>query len=80
MSDTLSKVVDVVSDTLSVEKDQLNPNSKFVDDLGADSLEQVELMMALEAAFDCDIPDEDAAKIISIEDAVKYIDEHLKKD
>ncbi len=79
MSETLSKVVEVVADTLSVERDQLNPSSKFVDDLGADSLEQVELMMALEAAFDCDIPDEDAAKIISIEDAVKYIDDNVKK-
>lgn len=80
MSETLSKVIEVVADTLSVERDQLKPSSKFVDDLGADSLEQVELMMALEAAFDCDIPDEDAAKIVSIEDAVKYIDDNVQKD
>lgn len=79
MSETLPKVIEVVADTLSVERDQLKPSSKFVDDLGADSLEQVELMMALEAAFDCDIPDEDAAKIVSIEDAVKYIEDSVQK-
>lgn len=78
MSDTQSKVLDIVAETLSVERDKLSPSAKFVDDLGADSLEQVELMMALEAAFGCDIPDEDAAKIISVEDAINYIENNKK--
>jgi acyl carrier protein len=56
----------------------VTPSASFVDDLGADSLDQVELVMALEEAFDVEIPDEEAEKIRTVQDAVDYIDKHAK--
>lgn len=66
-------VIKTVASSLNIEEDSISPRSKFVDDLGADSLDVVELMMAIEAAFDCDIPDEEAGKISTVADAVTYI-------
>ncbi len=74
MSDTLSRVKKVVAEKLNVEEAKINESSSIVDDLGADSLDQVELVMAFEEEFDCEIPDEIAEKIITIKDAVEHIE------
>ena len=73
---TVDRVIAVVSDKLDVPADEISPDSRFVDDLNADSLDQVELIMALEDEYDLTIPDEDAQKILTITDAVNYITEH----
>ncbi len=70
------KIIKTVAETLRIEANTISLESKFVDDLGADSLDLVELMMAIEAAFDCDIPDQDATKIATVADAVKYVEQH----
>ena len=67
----------VVVDQLSVDEKLVTPEAKFTDDLGADSLDTVELVMALEEEFKCEIPDEDAEKIQTVQDAVNYIDSRL---
>lgn len=72
------KIIDAVSETLKIERDTISTESKFVDDLGADSLDLVELMMAIEAVFECDIPDEEAGKIATVADAVSYVEKNLK--
>jgi acyl carrier protein len=68
----------VVVDQLEVNEDEVTPTASFVDDLGADSLDQVELIMAFEEEFDLEIPDEDAEKIATVADAVNYIDDKTK--
>ena len=75
---TLDRVKKVVVDQLDVNEDEVTAVASFVDDLGADSLDVVELVMGLEEEFDVEIPDEDAEKISTVEDAVKYIDEKSK--
>jgi acyl carrier protein len=72
------KIIKTIADTLKVDENRIVPESKFVDDLGADSLDLVELMMAFEAAFDCDIPDEEASKISTVSDAVVYVQNNIK--
>ncbi|MBI4843208.1 MAG: acyl carrier protein [Nitrospirae bacterium] len=67
------KVKEIISKQLGVDADKVTAESSFIDDLGADSLDTVELVMALEEAFNIEIPDEDAEKIIKVKDAVKYI-------
>ncbi|MFZ8864243.1 MAG: acyl carrier protein [Rickettsiales bacterium] len=74
MSDTLTRVKKVVAEKLSVEEAKITETSSIVDDLGADSLDQVELVMAFEEEFNCEIPDEIAEKIITIKDAVDHIE------
>ena len=73
MDNIQEKVIQIASDALNVEKSKISENSKLVDDLGADSLDQVELVMAMEEEFDCTIPDEDAGLLLTIADTVKYI-------
>jgi acyl carrier protein len=63
---------------LGVDENEVTPSASFVDDLGADSLDQVELVMALEEAFGVEIPDEDAEKIRTVHDAIDYVDKHAK--
>ena len=75
----LKKVKEITSEQLGVEESQITMDAKFVDDLGADSLDTVELVMALEEEFDLEIPDEDAENIRTIGEAVDYIKEHLEK-
>lgn len=70
------KVVSVVVDQLGVEEADVNMDASFIDDLGADSLDIVELIMALEEEFDIEIPDQDAEKISTVGDAVNYIKEN----
>ena len=71
----LEKVRSIVSEQLSVDSGEVKPESNFQNDLGADSLDTVELVMALEEAFDIEIPDEAAEGIATVGDAVKYIEE-----
>lgn len=73
------KVKEIIIEQLGVEESQVTEGAKFVEDLGADSLDTVELVMALEEQFSLEIPDEDAEKITSVGDAVKYINEKAEK-
>ncbi|MBD2167246.1 acyl carrier protein [Calothrix membranacea FACHB-236] len=72
-AETFERVKKVVVDQLGVESDTITPKSTFIEDLGADSLDIVELVMAFEEEFDIEIPDESAEKILSVQDAVDYI-------
>jgi acyl carrier protein len=76
--ETLDKVKDIVTEQLGVEKDEVTIESSFIDDLGADSLDIVELIMAFEEEFNIEIPDEAAEKIKTVQDVVNYIDEQKK--
>ncbi|MBI2251198.1 MAG: acyl carrier protein [Armatimonadetes bacterium] len=72
------RVKKIVVEQLGVDEVQVTPNASFTDDLGADSLDTVELVMALEQEFNLEIPDEDAEKISNVSDAVQYIQKHLE--
>lgn len=74
MSSVADKVKKIVVEQLGVSEDQVTPEAKFIEDLGADSLDQVELVMALEEEFGSEIPDEDAEKLTTVGDAIKYVD------
>lgn len=73
----LEKVVQIVSDQMGVDKAEITPETSFVDDLNADSLDTVELVMELEDEFDMSIPDEEAEKIKTVGDAVSYVERQL---
>jgi len=75
--DVYSKVKEIIVDQLGVEEDDVAPDASFIDDLGADSLDIVELIMAFEEEFDIEIPDEDAEKITSVQEAIDYIESKL---
>jgi acyl carrier protein len=72
------RVKQIIVEQLGVEQAEVTPTASFVDDLGADSLDTVELVMAFEEAFDIEIPDEDAEKIRTVQDAISYIQSHSK--
>ena len=74
LSSVADKVKKIVVEQLGVSEDQVTPEAKFIEDLGADSLDQVELVMALEEEFGSDIPDEDAEKLTTVGDAIKYVE------
>ena len=74
MSEVAEKVKKIVVEQLGVSEDQVTPEAKFIEDLGADSLDQVELVMALEEEFGSDIPDEDAEKLTTVGDAINYVE------
>jgi len=76
MAASTAKLIDIIVEQLSVDKDKVVPKASFVDDLGADSLDQVELIMAMEEAFDLEIPDEDAETIKTVQDAIDYVEKH----
>ena len=78
MAGVQDRVRQIIIDQLSVEDGEVTPTASFVDDLGADSLDRVELIMAFEEAFDIEIPDEEAEKIRTVKDAVDYISKHAK--
>jgi len=77
MSEIIERVRKIVVEQLGVKEDEVTLESSFVDDLGADSLDTVELVMALEEEFETEIPDEDAEKITTVQQAVDYINEHM---
>jgi len=72
------RVKDIITEQLGVNSDQVTPEAKFIEDLGADSLDTVELVMALEEEFGQEIPDEEAEKLQSVGDVIKYIEEKQK--
>ena len=78
MSKIPDKVKSIIIEQLGVSEDQVTEDASFVDDLGADSLDQMELVMALEEEFGVEIPDEDAEKITRVREAISYITEHGK--
>jgi acyl carrier protein len=74
------RVKQIIVDQLGVSAEQVTPEASFIDDLGADSLDTVELVMALEEEFDIEIPDEDAEKMTTVADAIKYLESHVPKN
>ena len=78
MADIASRVKAIIVDKLTVDENEVTPTAEFSKDLGADSLDTVELIMEFEKEFDIQIPDEDAEKITTVGDAIKYIEEHSK--
>ena len=78
MSSVEERVKKIVVEQLGVGEDQVTSEASFVDDLGADSLDTVELVMALEEEFDTEIPDEEAEKITTVQQAIDYIEAHIK--
>ena len=79
MSDVEEKVKDIIAEELGVEREKVTPNASFMEDLGADSLDTVELVMAFEKEFDVDIPDEEAEKLRTVGDALKYLHDKMGK-
>ncbi|EKD27403.1 MAG: hypothetical protein ACD_79C00734G0002 [uncultured bacterium] len=79
MSEVAAKVKEIIVDQLGVSPEEVVENASFIDDLGADSLDTVELVMAFEEAFNAEIPDEDAEKLKTVGDAVSYIEKQVKK-
>ena len=78
MANIEERVKDLVVEQLGVSQDQVTPQASFIDDLGADSLDTVELVMAFEEEFGIDIPDEDAEKMVTVNNAIKYLEENSK--
>ena len=79
MASVQERVIDIVAEQLGVNEAEIKNESSFVDDLGADSLDTVELVMALEEEFETEIPDEEAEKITTVQQAVDFINAHGKK-
>jgi len=78
MADVEAKVKDIIINELGVEAEKVTPEASFVEDLGADSLDTVELVMAFEEEFGMEIPDEEAEKLQTVRDAVNYIQQHAQ--
>ncbi len=79
MENIEQRVKKIVAEQLGVNESEIKTDTSFVDDHGADSLDNVELVMALEEEFECEIPDEDAEKITSVQQAIDYVGAHVKK-
>ena len=75
---TEEKVKDIIVEQLGVNPEQVTPQASFIEDLGADSLDIVELVMAFEEEFSVEVPDEDAEKMTTVKDAIEYIEKHSK--
>ena len=78
MSGVAEKVKGIIVENLGVDEEEVTPDASFVDDLGADSLDVVELVMAFEEQFGIEIPDEEAEKITRVKEAIEYIEQHAK--
>jgi acyl carrier protein len=74
----IEKIRQIISEQLGIDEAEITPSASLMEDLGADSLDQVELVMALEEAFDLEIADEDAEKILRVQDALDYVEKHAK--
>ena len=79
MSSIAEQVKSIVAEQLGVKEEEVTNDASFVEDLGADSLDTVELVMALEEEFECEIPDEEAEKITTVQQAIDYVTAHLDK-
>lgn len=79
MTDTFDRIKKVVAEILDIDENKINQDTSFADDLNIDSLDSVEFIMALEEQFEIEIPDEDAEKILTVKDAVEYVNEKLSK-
>ena len=79
MENIEQRVKKIVAEQLGVNESEIKNDSSFVDDLGADSLDTVELVLALEEEFECEIPDEEAEKITNVQQAIDYVNAHVKK-
>lgn len=79
MGNVEARTMEIIAEQLGVKKEEIKNESSFVDDLGADSLDTVEIVMALEEEFGIEIPDEDAEKMATVGEAIKYIDEKVSK-
>ena len=77
MATNEKRLIEIISNQLGIDEDNVTPDASFMEDLGADSLDTVELVMALEEEFDLEIPDSDAEKIQTVQDALDYLDEHV---
>jgi acyl carrier protein len=77
VSEKETKIKQIIAEKLGVSEDKVIPQASFIDDLGADSLDQVELIMAFEDAFDIEIPDEDAEKLRTVKDAIDYLESKI---
>lgn len=77
--EVMERLKEIISEQLGVKKEEVTPEASFIEDLGADSLDIVELVMALEEEFSIEIPDEDAEKMTKVSDVVKYIEEKTQK-
>ncbi len=77
MATNQERLVEIIAKQLGVDEDNVTPDASFMEDLGADSLDTVELVMALEEEFDIEIPDSDAEKIQTVQDALSYLDENV---
>ena len=80
MSEIADRIIEIVAGKMDKPKAEVTPEKSFVNDLGADSLDTVELMMDIEDEFDLSIPEEEAQKIETIGDAIKYVEEHTSKE
>ena len=77
MATNQERLIEIIAKQLGVDEDNVTPDASFMEDLGADSLDTVELVMALEEEFDLEIPDSDAEKITTVQDALNYLDDHV---
>ncbi|MCY4404036.1 MAG: acyl carrier protein [Candidatus Poribacteria bacterium] len=77
MATNEKRLIEIIANQLGIAADNVTPDASFMEDLGADSLDTVELVMALEEEFDLEIPDSDAEKIQTVQDALDYLDEHV---
>ncbi len=77
MATNQERLIEIIAQQLGIDSDNVTPDASFMEDLGADSLDTVELVMALEEEFDLEIPDSDAEKIQTVQDALDYLDEHV---
>lgn len=78
-SEHAEKVKQLISEQLGVDEADITPNAHFIEDLGADSLDQVELVMAIEEAFGVEVSDEDTEKMLTVQSAIDYVDRHAKR-
>lgn len=75
-----SRVIQIISEQLSLREDEIKADCKFVDDLGADSLDIVELIMEMEEEFDIEIPDDEVERILTVQDVIQYITQHVSSE